>query len=81
MQTPDPLILEWAAAQGRLIITRDVSTMSAHAFERVALGLPMLGVFVIPERMSVGLAIKELEIIAFASSPDEWRDRVEFLPL
>ena len=49
--------------------------------ERVALGIPMLGVFVIPERMSVGQAIKGLGIIAFASKLDEWRDRVIFLPL
>jgi hypothetical protein len=81
MQTPDPDILAWATREGRLIVTRDVNTMSAYALERVALGLPMLGVFVIPERMPVGQAIRELEIIALASSPDEWRDRVAFLPI
>ena len=80
MNTPDPDVLEWAATEGRLILTRDINTMTAHALERVALGLPMPGVFVIPQRMPVGQAIKELEIIALASNFDEWRDRVVFLP-
>ena len=80
-KTPDPEILEWAAHEKRLIFSCDVNTMTAHAFERVALGLPMLGIFVIPQRMPVGQAIKELEIIALASHPDEWRNRVVFLPL
>lgn len=81
MQSPDPDVLDWATREGRLIITRDVSTMTAHAFERIALGLSMLGVSVLPERMPVGHAIKELEIIVLASNPDEWRSRVIFLPL
>jgi hypothetical protein len=41
----------------------------------------MPGVFVIPEDMSIGQAIKELELIALASDPDDWRDQVIFLPL
>ena len=81
MNTPDSEILEWAANEGRLIFTRDVQTMTAAAIERVTIGLTMLGVFVIPERMPVGQAIRELEIIAIASSPDEWRNRVVFLPV
>jgi hypothetical protein len=31
--------------------------------------------------MTIGQAIEQLEIIAFASDPGEWRDRVVFLPL
>jgi hypothetical protein len=81
MQTPDPDILVWAAREGRCIYTRDVNSMTMYALDRVALGLPMLGVFVLPERMSVGQAIRELEVIALASVPGEWRDRVVFLPL
>jgi hypothetical protein len=81
MHTPDPDILEWAAREGRQLITRDRTTMTPHAYERVAHGLPMPGVFVIPEEMSVGPAVKELELIALASESDDWRDRVIFLPL
>ena len=31
--------------------------------------------------MSIGQAVKELELIALASESDDWRDRVIFLPL
>lgn len=81
MLTDDPDILEWAAREGRQLITRDRKTMTRHAYDRVAAGLPMPGVFVIPEHMPIGQAIKELELIALASESDEWKDRIEFLPL
>ena len=29
----DPTILEWAAREGRVVVTHDVSTMSKHAYE------------------------------------------------
>src|ERR1700722_11649109 len=76
MHTIDPDILEWAAGEGRQMFTRDRNTMTAHAYDRVIQGLPMLGVFVIPEEMPIGQAIAELEVIALASDPDEWRNRV-----
>src|SRR3954454_12146364 len=80
MSTPDPDILEWAAREDRQIFTRDRSTMTAHATDRIAGGLPMLGVFVLPEFMSIGQAIAELEILALASDTDEWHNCIVFLP-
>jgi hypothetical protein len=29
----DPTVLEWAASQQRVLLTHDVSTMTAHAYE------------------------------------------------
>jgi hypothetical protein len=78
---PDPDVLEWAAREARQVFTRDRNTMTAHAWDRVGRRLPMMGVFVLPERMLIGQAIVELELLALASEPDEWRDRVLFLPL
>jgi predicted nuclease of predicted toxin-antitoxin system len=42
-QKPDPEVLEWAAQQGRILITHDVETMVAHARTRVVAGLPVPG--------------------------------------
>src|SRR5437660_776260 len=39
----DPVVLEWAAQAGRVLLTQDVSTMSGHAYARVMAGLPMPG--------------------------------------
>lgn len=43
--TEDPEILEWAASEGRVLLTHDLSTLTNHVYERVALGKPMPGVF------------------------------------
>src|SRR5436305_12176292 len=63
---PDPDVLEWAAREGRQIFTRDRTTMTAHAYDRVRGGVPMPGVFVLPERMPIGQAVLELETLALA---------------
>ncbi len=36
MHTPDPVLLDWAAREGRQIITRDRNTMTRNAYERLA---------------------------------------------
>ncbi|MBI2808009.1 MAG: DUF5615 family PIN-like protein [Planctomycetes bacterium] len=79
-QTPDPDVLAWAAGEGRQILTRDRNTMTRYAYERIRQGQSMPGLFVIPEDMPIGQAILELELLALASEPDEWHDRVVFLP-
>ncbi len=81
MHTPDPVVLDWAAREGRQIVTRDRNTMTRYAYERVVQALPMPGIFVIPEEMSIGNAIKELEIIALASEAEECSNQVVSLPL
>lgn len=49
-QADDLVVLEWAANEGRIVVTHDVSTMLDFAYERVAAGLPMPGVFEIPDQ-------------------------------
>jgi hypothetical protein len=77
----DPEILEWAAREGRIVITHDRQTMPGHAYERVETGLPMPGVFVVPNIPAVGRIIEAILLTNECSTQDEWRDRVEFLPL
>lgn len=77
----DPTILQWAADDGRLLVTHDIKTVPDFAHDRVAAGQPMPGVFVVPTSMSIGEAIDELSLIADASKPDEWANKVVYLPL
>ncbi len=81
MRTPDPEILEWAASQGRVLLTHDVSTVPPAASQRVAEGKPMPGVFLVPERTPVGQAIDEILFLSLEVDPGEWKDQVLFLPL
>lgn len=80
-RTPDPIILEWAAANGRLVATQDEGTMPGFAYERTARGLPMPGVVVIPEGLPIGVAVEELTMLVACSRDDEWEGQVIFLPL
>jgi predicted nuclease of predicted toxin-antitoxin system len=44
----DATILQWAADDGRALVTQDIRTVPDFAHQRVAAGLPMPGVFVLP---------------------------------
>jgi predicted nuclease of predicted toxin-antitoxin system len=77
----DPTILEWAAKEGRILLTHDRATVPDFAYQRVRDGQPLAGVFVIGDRMPVGQAIDELLVLADCSEPPEWINLVLFLPL
>ena len=77
----DPTVLKWAAQQGRVLISHDVSTITAHAYARVAAGQGMPGVFEVPRAVALATAIEDLLLIAECSRPGEWEWQVRYLPL
>jgi predicted nuclease of predicted toxin-antitoxin system len=77
----DPQVLEWAAQEERLVVTHDVSTFADFAYERITAGLHMPGVIEIPETVPRSVIIEELILIASASEPHDWDNRVVYLPL
>lgn len=81
IEADDPTVLEWAAQQGRVVLTHDVATMTNFAYERMQAGLAMPGLFEVNRRVSVGLAIEEILLIAECSMEGEWEGQVRFLPL
>lgn len=80
METPDSDILEWAAGEGRVLLSHDVSTVPPAAYQRIADGQPMPGVFILPDRMPIGRAIDEILFLSLDVEPDEWKDQVVYLP-
>ena len=74
-------VLGWAAQQRRIVVTRDVSTLIAAAYERVRSGQPMPGVFVVTGEVPIGRAIDDLELLATCSLEGEWERQVIYLPL
>jgi len=77
----DEEILEWAAGEGRLLVTHDARTMPRHAYDRVEGGIPMPGVLIIPDDAPSRAVIEDLALIAEVGVLEDWRDRVVFLPL
>jgi hypothetical protein len=77
----DAAVLEWAAQQGRIVVSHDVSTLTKHAYDRVAAGLAMPGVFEVPNTLSIGPAIDDLLLVVECSFESEWEGQVRYLPL
>jgi predicted nuclease of predicted toxin-antitoxin system len=78
----DPDVLAWAASQGRILLTHDRKTMTKHAYDRVRAGLPMPEVIVVRNlHPDIGRMVEDILLVVLCSSPDEWKDRVGFLPL
>ena len=78
---PDPEVLAWAAQDGRILLTHDVSTITRYAYDRVQAGLRMPGVFQIGRDVPIGAAIEDLLLLAEYSRDDEWEGQVCYLPL
>jgi len=77
----DPDLLEWAAKEGRIVISHDVSTLVGFAYQRVAAGLPMPGVLVVSDRLSIGAAIDLTLLVIECTYEWEWPGQVRYLPL
>jgi hypothetical protein len=77
----DPTMLEWAAHEGRIVLTHDVSTMTKHAYERVARGEAMPGVWEVKSRAPTGPTIDEILLLVHCSLEGEWEGQVLYLPL
>jgi len=77
----DPVVLEWAASEGRVLLTHDANTLTAFAYERVAQGLAIPGVFEVSLKVSISVAIEEIMLLAECSLEAEWEGQVNYLPL
>ena len=77
----DPAVLEWAEAQGRIVISHDHRTMRAYAEERLKAELLMGGLFLIRQRVPLREAIDDLVLIGETTTAEEWEGKIVFLPL
>ena len=80
IHTDDPDILEWAANEGRILLTHDVATITMYAYERVNQGLPMVGVVEVIATAPIGKIINDLELFICCSQHDEYEGQILFIP-
>jgi hypothetical protein len=80
MNTDDSVILEWAANEGRILLTHDVATIAMYAYKRVNQGLPMPGVVEVIATASIGKIIEDLELLISCSQLGEYEGQVIFIP-
>jgi hypothetical protein len=77
----DPIILEWAAKENRVLLTHDVSTITKYAYERVESGQHMPGVFEVGRNTPVGRVIEDILLLIECSLEGEWNGQIRYLPL
>lgn len=80
-EASDAQVLDWAAANDRVVVTHDVNSLVDVAFERVRVGAAMNGVIAAPDKLGIGQAISDLALIATCLDPEDLRNQVLFLPL
>jgi predicted nuclease of predicted toxin-antitoxin system len=76
----DPEVLAIAAADGRVLVSHDQTTMPTHFGEFIT-AQESPGVLIIPQHLSLTAAADELLMIWAASDADEWLNRICHLPL
>jgi len=77
----DPAVLAWSAAQGRVLLTHDVSTITAHAYDRALRGELMPGVFEASRALPIAQVIEDILLLVECSLDNEWAGQVRYLPL
>ena len=78
---PDAIVLEFAHEHQLLVVSHDVNTMPATAFERIAAAKSISGFFMVQQSMPVGSVIDELVLIWLVTELEDWENQVVFLPL
>ncbi|NER52094.1 MAG: hypothetical protein F6J92_36725 [Symploca sp. SIO1A3] len=79
--TLDPEILIWCETHDFILVTNNRKSMPTHLTDHLAEGHHIPGIFVIDLSSNIGETLAELIIIAGASFPQEYQDRIEYLPL
>ncbi|RJP53404.1 MAG: hypothetical protein C4557_04670 [Anaerolineaceae bacterium] len=77
----DPIILEWAADQDRVLLTHDVATITKYAYERIRQGKYMPGVIEVTRKAALGAAINDILFISQSCEPGELQGQIIYLPL
>jgi predicted nuclease of predicted toxin-antitoxin system len=77
----DRVILEWAAQEGRVLVTHDVTTITHFAYERVRAGKPMPGVIEVEDDLPIGQAINDILLVVECSERGEWEGQIIYIPL
>jgi predicted nuclease of predicted toxin-antitoxin system len=77
----DQEILEYAAREGIVVVSHDVNTMPAAAFQRIEHGQPLAGLLIVKQTLAAGPVIDDLLLIWRTTELEEWKDQVVFLPI
>jgi len=80
--TPDPDLLVWTEERGCFLVTLDRATLPEHLAAHLALGRHVPGVLLLPPRVGGwSPVLEDVLLVWLAGRPEEFADRIRFLPL
>jgi hypothetical protein len=77
---PDPLLLDRAAAEGRVLVSHDRRTMIDHFRDHLAAGKSSPGLLIVSQGSSIGDVVEAVLYVWALSDPAELLDRAYYLP-
>ena len=75
----DPTVLEWAAQEGRILLTHDVATITRYAYDRVRQDRPMPGVIEISTDAPIRRVIEDVLVLVECSQEGELESMIDEL--
>ena len=79
-QTQDAQLLQWANAERRILVTLDKRSMPRYFRQLLESGGHSAGVFIVHDRSKVDGVVQFLAAASYASTAEEWQDRIEYIP-
>lgn len=79
--TLDPDILLWCEKHDCILVTNNRRSMPVHLTEHIEQQHNIPGIFILNPKISVGENLEQLILMAEGSFDNEYRNRIEFLPL
>ena len=77
----DRLLLDRATALGHVLFSQDEDLLR-EAAQRQQRGLPFTGVIYAQQlKVTIGQCVRDLELLAHAGAPEDFANRVQYLPL
>jgi hypothetical protein len=77
----DPPLLLWLEAHQYMLLTGNRKTMPGHLADHLTAGHHVPGIFLISDWLPTQQVVDELLLIWGASTPDEWRNQLWYLPV
>ena len=76
----DPEILLWCEREDRILVSFDKTTLAGHLAAHLHAGRRSPGILLLRRGSRLSLVVDHLVLVAYASEPWEWSDRIEFIP-
>jgi hypothetical protein len=77
----DPAMLAWATANGRILLTHDLSTMIPAWRIQLELAAVCTPIVLVPDSLPIALVIEEILLLDGCSLKSDWDAGVVYLPL